>query len=146
MHESAGNLKCLQGSEFRTAPCGEWSVTAYSPKDAPSVQVFQVGSLPKLTIGSPNLKKKLSKQMNLYPCENCGRLMVLREPHEAWKTRCVLCWKRDEGRPFNGADLYIFELERRLEYLEMLQAIVLNQVLAKHKLIGFQAILVDLYF
>ena len=40
--------------------------------------------------------------------------MVLRNGAETWKTRCVLCWKDDEGMPYSGADLYILSLESQL--------------------------------
>jgi hypothetical protein len=41
--------------------------------------------------------------------------MVLRNVDETWKTKCILCWKEAEDKPYGGADYYILHLERQLE-------------------------------
>ena len=56
--------------------------------------------------------------MTLHSCKFCGRRMVLRNGAETWKTRCALCWKDDEGIPYNGSDLYILHLESQLDAIE----------------------------
>ena len=56
--------------------------------------------------------------MKIFPCETCGREMVLRAEDETWKTHCVICWKAEEGLPYTGSDFYILALESQLAAIE----------------------------
>lgn len=52
-------------------------------------------------------------------CTTCGRQAVYREEHEEWKTRCVFCWKQDEGIRLSVSDRYALMLENRVEELRL---------------------------